>query len=186
MWKEVAIVLAIVAPSAGCQREQSRPAAAPQAVLPTPPGPPSPGPTPWLAMKELCHPPLKVDGATWTEVSDVDGDGRRDFLETTCDDMPSPRRCAMVLCLADDQAALRVAAAWVAPEPELVVGIPGLAPRVFEAFVVSPDLDSPGPRCVRGHRFSWDTDGYLSTGDVRCACESPTMAPLAGCEEPAR
>jgi hypothetical protein len=143
-------------------------------LQPLPPRQP-PRAAPWHSGLPPCSAPSVVDGAQWNHVADVDGDGREDFLETTCEAASGPARCAMKLCLTAETGLL-VAGAWVASTAEVVTPLPSaIVPRDFEAFSVRPAVDAPSPRCVAARRFIWSRDGYLGTDERRCGCERPPL-----------
>lgn len=167
----------------GCFRD-AHPEESVEPLLPPPAPKHSPHPVPWHAALRPCEPPSSVDGSTWVKVTDVDGDGLDDFLETTCSDQPSPAKCAFRLCIGTVTGPPLIGAAWVGDGPQLVSALPPPSgqeahsgPRDFEAFVVTPDLEATGPRCVRARRFTWRGDGYLGTGEWRCGCEDPQRPP---------
>lgn len=156
-----------------CAPAKTAPAPSRVFVFRPAPGPAVPLSAPWHEGLRTCTPPPPYLGVEWSPVGDIDGDGRGDFLETTCD--AANHECVMQLCLAT-QEGFAYAAAWRALGADSIVALAGPPPRDFEAFVVEPEFPG-GPSCAHGRRFSWDgtggAPGYLSTDSTRCACSVP-------------
>ncbi len=162
----------------------ARHAAPPLGVLtfPRPVGPSMPTAAPWHAGLKPCSPPAAYLAVKWDSAGDIDGDGRADFLETTCDGVE--HECVMQLCVGTD-AGFAYAAAWRAPDAESIVALAGRAPRDFEGYSVEPAFPG-GPACAHGRRFTWDASpgepGYLATSKTRCGCAMPASMMLPkGC-----
>lgn len=152
-------------------------------LMPPPASPPTPIAAPWHAeLAKSCGSAPAVSRARLAPAGDVDGDGRADFVETTCSEQADTEACVMRLCLSAAQGGGLMAAAWTARAPQSVVALGGAAvPRDFEAFEVT---DTGAGECIVGRRFHWvqGRGGYLGTQDHRCACKTSAGAALPpGC-----
>jgi len=167
----------------GTTRSPSQAPTTPVFLMPPPSSPPMPVTAPWHAeLAKPCGSASMVSRARLAPAGDVDGDGRADFVETTCGDGAGAEACVMRLCLSAAQGGGLMAAAWTARVPQSIVALGGAAvPRDFEAFEVT---DTGAGACVVGRRFHWvqGRGGYLGTQDHRCACKMSTdAAPPPGC-----
>src|SRR4051812_3223948 len=73
-------------------------------LMPPPSSPPAPVTAPWHAeLAKPCGAAPAVSRAQLAPAGDVDGDGRADFVETTCGDQANAEACVMRLCLSAAQ-----------------------------------------------------------------------------------
>lgn len=142
-------------------------------------------PTPWLRDLEACRiPSLAVDGATWTAIPDMDGDGRTDFLATICGDDRSAASCAMRLCLMDESGVPKNAAAWTGAVPEYLQPFPhDTPPRRLEAFSLHAGTGGLGAACIHARLLRWMDGGYFEANAWRCECTDASGTHPIDCKD---
>lgn len=142
-------------------------------------------PAPWLRDLEACRiPSLAVDGATWTAIPDIDGDGRTDFLSTICGNDRSAANCAMRLCLMDESGVPKNAAAWTGAVPEYLQPFPDdPPPRRLEAYSLHAGRGGLGAACIHARLLRWMDGGYFEVNAWRCECTDASGTHPIDCKD---